>query len=165
MTMKRVMFFTVAIVFAIAMVGCGAKAVILTPADGGKYIFEAEAMVLNECKIVDDAKASGGKAVTLLAKTSSGKFKAQVKPGNYVLDLPEFAPNDSGDAFVIVANGKQVRTFPTKSIPDDKGRFGAWVEIEKKLAFTVGSDGIAEIEFKAAEFGMSLDKFILTPAK
>jgi hypothetical protein len=132
-----------------------------TTAPAGKpMILEAEDFTLTGCDIVDDAGASGGKAVLIKYDSSAGTKDLTLDAGNYVVTLYEKAPDDKHDAVYCGVGNAVQRVFPTE--------WGKWIAA-KTFDFTVDKTGPVTFIFtptwigqKSGEFGMLIDRFEIT---
>jgi hypothetical protein len=66
-----------------------------------KMIIEAEDFALKDCLIVENPRASGGRAVRLDKITSEGSKEIILKAGEYVLQAVVFSPNSNQDELLL----------------------------------------------------------------
>lgn len=157
--MKKILF--VAMILAAGFVAFGqAKATF--PAGGTELKIEVESMDLVDMPVIDDAKASGGKAVTLASKKSTAKILVTLPAGTYEGLVNEWAPSPESDAFYVVVDGTYYRNFPSDP------PVGGW-ELTTRTPMTIVVKAAKAVEFiiksdsptRAGETGMKLDYIVL----
>lgn len=160
--MKKILFAVVSLVLAAGFVAAAEPATVAFPAGGSELKIELESMTLTDMPVKTDAKASGGKAVTLASKASLATIKVTLPAGTYEGLVNEFAPAPENDAFYVFFDAIPYRTYPSDP------PIGGWelttrtpmlivVKAPTTYTVTVKSDSPT----RAGDIGMALDYIIL----
>lgn len=135
--------------------------VLVFPADAKEFKIELEAMKLTDMPIIEDAKASGGKAVRVEKDSSAATIQVQFPAGSYTALVNEKAPSSSQDAFYVFLDERPYRVYPSDP------PIGDW-ELTKRvpITFTVSEPKTITITIqphspaKKGETGMALDYIV-----
>lgn len=74
---------------------------------------EVELMGLTDITVLEDVKASGGKAVRLEKETSLATINVILPSGSYTVLVNEKAPSPSQDAFYVFLDERPYRCYPS----------------------------------------------------
>jgi hypothetical protein len=124
-------------------------------------VLEAENFTLADAEIINDEKASGGKAVRLNAFTSTGSSDVILEPGSYIMTAFEYAFNPGQNGFYAGIGDSFTRIYPMA--------FRQWSETYKFHSFEITKKGVYKIRFCThlpnrkikSEKGMLIDKFVI----
>ncbi|HOJ98779.1 MAG TPA: hypothetical protein PLW34_04405 [Termitinemataceae bacterium] len=135
--------------------------VLVFPADAKEFKIELESMKLTDMPVIEDAKASGGKAVRVEKDSSLATIQVQFPAGAYTALVNEKAPSSSQDAFYVFLDERPYRVYPSDP------PIGDW-ELTKRvpITFTVSEPKTITITIqphspaKKGETGMALDYIV-----
>lgn len=131
--------------------------------EGKELKIELEDMSLTNIEVYDDAKASGGKAVKLIADDSTAIINVTLPKGEYTGLVNENSPGGWADAFYVFLNETAFRCYPSDP------PIGDWELTERvPMAITVEADTTFTMKVtphspaRKGEIGMGLDYIIIT---
>jgi len=124
----------------------------------GVMIVEAETFELVNAPIIEDPQASESKAVSIVAKDSRGILMINLSAGNYIVNTIIFTLDVDHNALYIQYNEEEeLRVYCNI--------YNQYAYCKKFLMFTVETEGLHKISFRASEAGMKLDCFEIVQAE
>jgi len=119
---------------------------------------EAESLTLTGAEVVEDAEASGGKAVRFVQDTAQATGTVNLLKGAYLLDVVMKCPDKDHDTiWVAVGSQEKVKAFPSHARYPQTRFSPARTE---GTGVQVAADGPVQLTLSARETGMLIDRLI-----